>query len=407
MRPEKVFFTNRRGRQLAALLDRPVDGEIRALAVFAHCFTCSKNLKSVNYITQALTQEGIAVFRFDFTGLGESSGAFADTNFTTNIEDVIDAAEFAKSRYIAPEIIIGHSLGGAAVLHAGGKIDSAKALVTIGSPFDPNHVLHHFKECKAEIEEKGEAVIDLGGRKFTFKKQFIEDLEATDAYKAIHNLKKSLLVFHSPTDQTVGIENAAQIFQAAKHPKSFVSLDNADHLLMKESDALYVGTTIAAWAKKYVSYEQQEEGQCKVDNKTIVRSSGDGLKNVINTSGFPLIADEPSSIPGGSNAGPTPYDYLLTALGACTSMTLKMYAKRKKWSLEDVVVTLTHEKIHAQDCEECESEGGMVDLIERQIKLLGDIDDEQRSRLLEIADKCPVHKTLHHEVNIKTELVHD
>lgn len=401
---QKLEFNNERGEKLAARLDMPVEEHPSAYALFAHCFTCKKNLKAVGNISRALNQEGIAVLRFDFTGLGESEGDFADTNFSSNVDDLIAAADFLKQEFQAPKILIGHSLGGAAVLQAATRIDSAKAVATIGAPAEPTHVEKLLESSKEKIESEGEAQVTLAGRTFRIKKQFLDDLEHTKMQDAIQNLKRALLIFHSPVDNVVGIENAADIFKAAKHPKSFVSLDHTDHLLSDERDSQYVGRVIAAWAHKYLDLPPMpSEKEDLTDNRIVVRTGNSGYRTEINANGHHLIADEPQSV-GGSNTGPNPYDYLVTALGACTSMTLRMYADRKKWSLDEIVVRLKHDKIHAEDCEQCETKEGKIDRIEREIEVLGDLDDEQRQRLLEIANKCPVHKTLHSEIVVKSSL---
>jgi putative redox protein len=230
MQSKKLYFENKLGQKLAASLDLPVDGQPIAFALFAHCFTCSKNLKAAYHISRSLAGQRIAVLRFDFTGLGESEGDFEDTNFSSNVDDLIGAADFLSSEYQAPQILIGHSLGGTAILQAASKITSSKAVVTIGSPSEPTHITLHLGSAKEKIESTGEAEFSLGGKNFKIKKQFLDDLESTDMLGVIRNLKKALLILHSPIDNIVSIENAVQIYKAARHPKSFVSLDRADHL---------------------------------------------------------------------------------------------------------------------------------------------------------------------------------
>ena len=402
MRFEKVTFENEQGDKLAARLDLPVDGEPVACALFAHCFTCTKNLKAVGHISQALTQQGVAVLRFDFTGLGESEGDFADTTFSSNIGDLVAAARFLEKERQAPEILIGHSLGGAAVLHAAEHLPDVRAVATIAAPYDPEHVTNLFAESLEEIKEEGEANINLGGRPFTIKQAFLDDLKTRHVEKRIQDLGRPLLVFHSPVDKTVGIENARLIFEAAKHPKSFVSLDHADHLLSDEADAIYVGAMLGAWARKYLPEHQEATKHAEADdNVVVVRNEKGGFRTEMLANGFPLVADEPPSV-GGTNTGPTPYDYLVAGLGACTAMTLRMYADRKKWPLETVLVRLRHKKIHASDCEHCEADDGKIDRIERELDLAGDLDETQRERLREIADRCPVHRTLEGEIDVQT-----
>ena len=400
MKSERITFPNSRGENLAARLDLPGDEVPIAYALFAHCFTCTKNIKAAVNIAAAMNRERIAVLRFDFTGLGQSEGDFADTNFTTNVADLVAAAGFMASQYQAPQIIIGHSLGGAAVLQAAQAIPSLKAVVTIAAPHDPGHVARHFDMTHEQIEQKGSAEVDLAGRTFTIKKQFLDDLEMQQLDSHIKALKAALLVMHSPRDTTVAIDNAAKIYQAAKHPKSFISLDDADHLLLEEQDSRYVGMMIAAWGRRYIDTpEDREAVDVVLDNRVTTSTEHAGFFTELFAKGHAMIADEPMQY-GGTDRGPTPYDYLLAALGACTSMTVQMYARHKKLPLEKAVVRLTHKKIHAEDCGHCEATDGKIDRMEREIELIGELDEAQRQRLLEIAERCPVHKTLHSEVDI-------
>jgi len=404
MQFKKLEFANAAGQKLSARLDLPVDGKPIAYALFAHCFTCSKNIKAIGHISRALTLERIAVLRFDFTGLGESEGEFADTNFSSNVEDLLWAAEFMQEEYEAPTILIGHSLGGAAVLQAAERIPSSQAVVTIAAPADPGHVKFALGHTKEIIERQGEAHVDLAGRRFKIKKQFLDDLESVHMQKTIENLNRALLIFHSPTDDVVGIENAARIYKAARHPKSFISLDKADHLLMNPNDSRYVGSVIAAWATKYIDVDRRNAKREQVTEKRIVARTGQaGFLTDILVNDHSMVADEPLAV-GGTNLGPTPYDFLVAGLGACTSMTLRMYADRKGWPLDSVTVRLKHQKIHSDDCETCDDSTGMLDLIDRDIELAGPLDNEQKKRLKEIANKCPVHRTLQSEIVINTTL---
>lgn len=399
MRSKKVFFKNRAGLKLAAFLDAPIDGKPRAYALFAHGFTLTKHLKSISHINRALAAKGIAVLRFDFTGLAESEGDFADTNFSSNVSDIASAAQFLETEYEAPKILIGHSLGGAAMFVAARDIPSARAISTIGAPCDPSHIAHIFSGREKELEEKGELEVKIGGRAFTFKKQFLDDVKEAETCAAIHDLKRALLIFHSPVDEIVDIRHAQRIYESALHPKSFVTLDKADHLLSKESDARYVGSVIATWAEKYVPVREIEwdAGPHSVRVRT-----GNSYYTEIKSGGHGLLADEPERL-GGTDRGPTPYGLLVSALGSCTSITLRMYADRKGWNVEEINVYLNHEKIHASDCKDCpEGSPHKIDHIERLIEVVGDLDEGQRARLLEVADRCPVHRTLHDKVHITT-----
>jgi len=400
MQFEKVSFTNAAGQVLDGRLDLPADKRPSAYALFAHCFTCTKDSKAAAYISRAMTDLNIAVFRFDFTGLGESSGDFAETTFSSNVADLVAAADYLQTNYAAPQLLIGHSLGGAAVIRAAAQIPAARAVVTIGAPSDPGHVMRHIQDHRDEIESRGVAQIDIAGRPFRIKKEFLDDLAQHRMSGAVKELQRALLVMHAPRDNTVGIDNAAVIFKEALHPKSFVSLDDADHLLSRAQDARYAGALIAAWAAKYIE-KAPDVADTDADPAWQVqtRIGPQGYTTDVIASGHRLTADEPIAV-GGADKGPTPYDYLLAALGTCTAMTLRMYADRKKWPLMGVTVDLQHRKIHVKDCEACETDKGYVDRIERAVGLLGDLTVAQQKRLLEIADRCPVHRTLGSEINI-------
>ena len=403
MKKIRLEFDNAAGDKLAGLLELPENAS--SFALFAHCFTCGKDIAAASRISRALASRGIAVLRFDFTGLGGSDGDFANTNFSSNVDDLLRAAGALTEQYRAPEILIGHSLGGAAVLNAANQLDSVKAVVTIGAPATARHVAHLFDGSTEEIEQRGEARVNLGGREFSIKRQFLEDIDAYTGTDQIRELGAALLVFHSPLDTIVSIEEAARIYQAALHPKSFISLDKADHLLSKAADAEYVASTIAAWAGRYLDLESDiaEGVPGLADGEVLVTELDQKFLRGIYTRQHSLRADEPEKY-GGSNLGPTPYDLLLMALGTCTSMTLRMYANRKQLPLEDVSIWLEHERIHAEDCEDCDH-GGKLERITRRIKLVGDLDEAQRRRLLEIADRCPVHRTLESDPQIVSELV--
>ena len=400
---EKLTFPSATGETLAGRLERPAVGKPEAYALFAHCFTCTKDIFSASRIAGALAESGIAVLRFDFTGLGHSEGEFANTNFSSNVADLLAAADFLRQEHEAPKILIGHSLGGAAILSAAPQVPEANAVVTIGAPADPSHVQHLFQEARPEIEAQGEAEVLLSGRTFRIKKQFLEDIENQKLEAHIGGLRKALLVFHAPHDKTVEIDNARQIFMAAKHPKSFISLDDADHLLTNKADGRYVASVLASWVGRYIGRPFEEAGPKAAPGNVVVREAGSGrFTQDVAAGAHRLTADEPESY-GGDDKGPGPYDLLLAGLGACTSMTVRLYAERKGWPLDQVEVGLKHDKIHAEDCADCETKVGKLDRIERRVKLSGELDAEQRAKLLEIADKCPVHRTLHSEVLIETQ----
>ena len=401
MSSTRLTFPGAHGDTLSARLERPV-GPTRAAALFAHCFTCSKDLKAVRRISQSLVEEGIAVFAFDFTGLGESEGAFADTNFSSNIADLEAAARFMESEIGAPALLVGHSLGGAAVLAAAHRLESVRAVATIGAPSDPAHLVTTLEEAAPELATAGEAEVTLAGRPFRIKRQLLDDLKEQRLIELVSTLGRPLMIFHSPVDETVSVDHAAVLYQAARHPKSYVSLDTADHLLLqKPEDAALVGQVLAAWVKRYLPPLEDDAPHRDLLDVVVVEGGPNGYATRIHAGRHHLWADEPVAV-GGTDTGPNPYDLLLSALGACTTITLRMYADRKQWPLEGIRATLKHQRVHARDCEDCESETGYVDLIDRELTFLGPLDETQRKRLLEIADKCPVHKTLHSEVVVTT-----
>ncbi|HWZ40531.1 MAG TPA: bifunctional alpha/beta hydrolase/OsmC family protein [Bradyrhizobium sp.] len=403
MATEKFQFEGEGGHQLAAALDLP-EGEVVAYALFAHCFTCGKDVLAARRIAVALMAKGIATLRFDFTGLGSSEGDFANSTFSSNVADLVRAANHLRETRKAPTILIGHSLGGAAILAAAGQVPEAKAVVTIAAPSDPAHVTGLFRDHVEDIRAQGHAQVSLAGRPFTIKREFLDDVAENPLMEKIAHLRKALLVMHSPTDDTVGIDNATRIFVTAKHPKSFVSLFGADHLLSDRRDSSYVADMIAAWATRYVDLAATERVVETVDKprQVVVRETRNGkFQNTVAIGPHHLSADEPRSA-GGDDTGPGPYDFLLASLGACKSMTMRLYADRKSFPLERATVTLNHSKIHAEDCAECETKEGMLDQIDVAIGLEGPLDADQRKRILEIADKCPVHRTLTSEIRIVT-----
>ncbi len=400
----KVTFKNQQGESLAGLLEMP-DETAKSYALFAHCFTCTKDIAAATRITRALAKQGIAVLRFDFTGLGNSNGDFSNTNFSSNLQDLMAAADYLQQHYVAPSLLIGHSLGGAAVIAVAQRLDSVKAVVTIGAPATASHINHLFIDHYDEIMTKETAQVHLAGRNFKIQRQLIEDLENYNSVEHIRTLGKALLIFHSPLDQTVSIEEAGRIYSAAIHPKSFVSLDKADHLLSRAEDAEFVAAMITAWVIRYIEKEHAQQITQRPSvksNRVIVREQDKKFTREIFTAHHQLISDEPLEM-NGTNQGPNPYELLLAALGSCTSMTLRMYANHKKLDLQDIEVELHHNKIHAKDCESCEEQEPLIDQITRTITLTGQLNDQQRARLLEIADKCPVHKTLENQINIVTK----
>ena len=404
MPTERFQFTGEGGHQLAAALDTP-DGPVQAYALFAHCFTCGKDVLAAKRIATALAARGIAVLRFDFTGLGSSEGDFANATFSSNVADLVRAADHLRDTRGAPAILIGHSLGGAAILAAAGHIPEAQAVVTIAAPSDPAHVTRLFGDRIADIRAHGKVEVQLAGRPFHVKREFLDDIAEHGLLAQVAKLHKALLVMHAPTDDTVGIDNATRIFVAAKHTKSFVSLSGADHLLSNKRDGVYVADVIAAWAERYVEPATAPPVTTAgaAPGVVVVRETRDGKFQQTVTSGrHRMLADEPVAA-GGLDSGPGPYDLVLAGLGACTSMTMRMYADRKSLPLDRVTVTLKHSKIHAQDCAECETREGMLDQFDRTISIEGALDAEQRQRLMEIADKCPVHRTLKSEIRIVTK----
>lgn len=406
MPTEKFQFPGTDGLMLAASLDLP-DGEPTAYALLAHCFTCGKDVLAAKRIAERLATHGIATLRFDFTGIGASEGEFANTTFSSNIGDLVLAADHLRKTRRAPSILIGHSLGGAAILAAASMIPEAKCVATIAAPSDPAHVTHLFKEHIPAIRDQGELEVTLAGRPFRIKREFLDDIAEHRLTDTVAKLHKPLLIFHSPTDDYVGIDNATRLFVAAKHPKSFISLTGADHLLTQKRDAAYVADMIAAWAMRYLDATPAEAATAAVADPSpgfvVVSETRAGkLQNVIAAGKHRIIADEPEAV-GGLDSGASPYDFLLASLGACTSMTMRLYAERKSLPLDRVTVTLKHGRIYAKDCEECETKEGMISQIDRVITMEGGLDAEQRKKLMEIADKCPVHRTLTSEIRIVTK----
>ena len=407
MKSERWTFAGALGHELAGRFDTADEGTPRVVALFAHCFTCSKDLKAVARISRALVERGLGVLRFDFTGLGDSEGDFAETNFSSNLDDLLAAAQALRERVAAPQLLIGHSLGGAAMLAVAGQIPEARAVATLGAPSDTQHLRDSLLTAQPELATAEKARVQLAGRPFEVRRQMLDDLAESRVLDAVRSLGKALLVLHSPVDEVVDIDHARRIYQAAKHPKSFISLDDADHLLLRSpADARYVAEVLAAWASRYLDLEADEPAATD-DGEPLPHGEvrvvgGKSLLQDVRAGRHRWRADEPEDL-GGQDQGPNPYDLLLAALGACTNMTLRLYADRKKWPLEGVEVRLRHEKIHRKDCDECTGNDRRVDRIDREISLQGDLDEAQLERLMEIADRCPVHRTLTSETILRSE----
>ena len=401
MSSEKVTFKNKEGFELHGRLELPVDQAPHNFVIFAHCFTCNKNFFAVKNISDVLTDKGFGVLRFDFTGLGESEGDFSDSNFSGNVEDLLAAEEFLNTNYKSPTLLIGHSLGGAAVYIAAQYLPKVKAIATIGAPSTITHVKHLIKDNIEEIKKKGKALVNIGGRSFNIKKQFLEDLEKKELKEILPKMEKSILILHSPQDSIVAIKNSEELYVAAKHPKSFVSLDGADHLLSDKKDSHYAGQIIGSWATRYLEIPVLKDLASK--HEVVANLGKSGFTTRIKAGNHHFVADEPVIV-GGNDFGPDPYQLVAAGLAACTSMTIQMYARRKKWNLETVETHINHSKSYIEDCEDCESTSSKIDTFEREILLTGALDEKQKQRILQIADKCPVHKTLHQKVEINTTL---
>ena len=405
MKSTKLKITNRKGLVLNAQLELPANQKPNYYAIFAHCFTCSSSLSAVRNVSRALTKDGFAVVRFDFTGLGRSEGKFADSHFSANVEDLIDVHSYMSSNFNAPSLLVGHSLGGAAVLVAASQIEAVRAVATVGAPATVSHVKHLFSHGIEEVKEKGEVEVNIGGRPFVINQDFVEAFDKTDLPQTVKGLRKPLLILHSPTDTTVGVNNAQELYHNAHHPKSFVSLDGADHLLTRDTDSNYVGSVIGTWVKRYFPSVDHRmistEGEQLVGHLNILE---DNFTTSIQTKKHTMIADEPSSV-GGSDFGPSPYEYLNAALAACTVMTLKMYAARKKWDLEEVFVYISHSRVHSNDLQIEVDQPKYLDHISKKLKFVGNLDASQKERLKEIASRCPVHKTIESNVIFNTQII--
>lgn len=402
-RSQRLEFMGVGGEMLAARLDLP-DSEPLAYALFAHCFTCSKDGLAPSRISRGLTARGIAVMRFDFTGLGQSGGDFANATFSSNVDDLVRAAAHLREVAAAPQLLIGHSLGGAAVLAAARAIPEVHGVATIGAPSSPAHVASLFGEAKSEIDAAGEAEVILAGRAFRIRKTFLDDIAEQPQKERIAKLRCALIVFHAVTDETVGIDNAREIFDAAKHPKSFIALDGADHLLTKPADAAYVADMIGTWAQRYIDQIPHPAQQVASIGAVVVTEDDGAFAERATARQHMWAIDEPLAN-GGSDTGPDPYEVLLSALGACTAMTLRSYATRKNWEVGQISVALQHNRVHAVDCVDCETAPAAIDRIVREIQIAGDLGDDKKAALLEIANKCPVHRTLEADIVIETDVL--
>ncbi|WP_088323970.1 bifunctional alpha/beta hydrolase/OsmC family protein [Polaribacter tangerinus] len=401
----KLEIKNKKGLKLQAYLELPANRKPNNFAIFAHCFSCNSNFTAVKNITRSLAKHGFGVLRFDFTGLGKSEGEFAESHFSANVEDLLAVNEYLTKQYQAPTLLIGHSLGGAAVIVAASKLKNIKAVATIGAPATVNHVTHLFSHAIEEVAEKGEVEVRIGGRPFKINNDFVADFSKTDLPSITKKLRKPLLVMHAPFDKIVGIENAHEIYHNAIHPKSFISLDDADHLLSSSSDSLYVGNMIGAWVEKY--FDKQENKMLQTEGEQLVAHLNileDNFTTSIQTKKHSFIADEPGSV-GGDDFGPSPYEYLNAGLAACTAMTLKLYAQRKKWDLQEVFVYISHSKKHSDDLNIEVESPKYLDLIDKKLSFIGNLDAKQKQRLKEIASRCPVHRTLQNDVIIETAII--
>ncbi|WP_299225762.1 bifunctional alpha/beta hydrolase/OsmC family protein [uncultured Psychroserpens sp.] len=405
MKSVKLQIESKQGNKLQAYLELPANQKPNYYAVFAHCFTCNSTLNAVKNISRALTNHGFGVVRFDFTGLGRSEGEFADSHFSSNVDDLLAVSDHLESNYEAPSLLVGHSLGGAAVIVAASKLDNIKVVATIGAPATVSHVTHLFSHSIEEVKEKGEVEVNIGGRPFKINEKFVEDFSKTDLPEITKNLRKPLLIMHAPFDQIVSIENANKLYHNAHHPKSFISLDQADHLLSDSRDSNYVGNMIGAWVQRYFDPKDNQmlstEGEQLVAHLNLKENN---FTTSIQTIKHNFIADEPQSI-GGDDFGPSPYDFLSAGLAACTVMTLKLYAERKEWDLQEVYAYITYSKKHSDDIMMDYDKPIKIDHLEKTLKFVGNLDESQKQRLKEIASKCPVHKTLQNEVIIDTKIV--
>ncbi|MCB0447714.1 MAG: alpha/beta fold hydrolase [Gelidibacter sp.] len=405
MRTNRLEIYNRKGYKLSAYLELPANQKPNYFAIFAHCFSCNSTIGATKNVTRALTNHGFGVLRFDFTGLGRSEGKFAESYFSANVEDLIDVNHFLIENHQAPCLLLGHSLGGAAAIVAASKLDNIKAVATIAAPATVTHVTHHFSHAQEAIKMMGETEIEIEGRKFVVNKKFIEDFDKTDLPEITRQLRKPILIMHAPFDKVVGIANAHQLYHNAIHPKSFVSLHDADHLLSLAKHSEYAGEVIGSWVKLY--FPKQDNAMLSTEGEQIVAHLNlkeNNFTTYLQTKKHNFIADEPGSI-GGDDFGPSPYEYLTASIAACTTMTIKLYAESKGWDLQEVYVYITHSKKHSDELGLGVEQPGRIDFMQKKLKFVGDLDEIQKEKLKEIASRCPVHKTVASEVAFETEII--
>jgi uncharacterized OsmC-like protein/pimeloyl-ACP methyl ester carboxylesterase len=401
-----VRFTGADGTPRSGRLHLPA-GRPRAWALFAHCFACVEDLRPALRIAECIAERGIGVLRFDFTGLGAGDEEDAqDAAPACNVDDLVAAADFLADNQEAPQVLVGHSLGGAAAIAAAHRLQvrsgAVRAVATLGAPAGSAHIARLLRAEREEVEQVGEGEVELEGKPFWIKAELLRDLERPSLVDTLPAMRTAFLFCHAPRDAVVPVEHARLLFDAAKHPKSFLSLDESDHLLSRPDDAAYAGTVIGAWASRYVQPSAQADAEERVENQVVVRGGAEGLAQDIRAGHHRLRADEPVAY-GGQDTGPGPYDLLLAALGSCSAMTVKLYAARKGWPVEAVTVTLDHERRHVDDCRECEDEPPRkLDHIDKGVTIEGELSTDQLDRLVEISDRCPVHRTLQSEIRIAT-----
>lgn len=396
MSDKSFTFQNEEGRPLSGLLESP-EGTPRGWAIFAHCFTCGKDSRAAVHISRALSRAGIGVLRFDFAGTGIGSAHGEAVSFASDVTDLKSAANAMTAAGMTPSLLIGHSLGGTAALVAAADLPDIVAVATIGAPAELQHILKVFNASDLDtVRRDGEASVEIAGRPFLIRRSFIDAVAEVDVEKAVAALRRPLLVLHSPIDQVVGIEHASRIFVAARHPKSFVSLDMADHLIADAANANFVSAMVATWANRYLSPLVADLPQVEAaDGVEAIETLAGKFQLRVRSGKHTIFSDEPASV-GGLGSGLSPYELVSAGLAACTVMTMRLYANRKGFPLERASTRVEHKKV-----------ADMVppDRFTRTIVLEGPLDEEQRARILEIADRCPVDLTLIRGSDVQTDLV--